>query len=196
MPTKDNATHQRILDAADRLFAERGYAGVTLQDIGQAASLRHASLYYYAPRGKEQLYIEVTERAFQRHNAGLTDAIIGAGGDLRAQLHAAARWFASQAPIDLGRMVRSDMPALPPEEADRLMHACLSAVRTPIAAAIRNATRKGLLTVEDADFAAMGFVGLVQSIHNIPKVFLPTAEALELAACRAADMLLDGWFQR
>jgi AcrR family transcriptional regulator len=155
--------------------------------------LRHASLYYYAPRGKEQLYVEVTERSFQRHNAGVTEAIIGAGDDLRAQLHAAARWFASQSPIDLGRMVRSDMLALPAQEADRLMQACLAAIRTPIAAAIRNAARKGLLTVHDADFAAMGFVGLVQSVHNIPKVFLPTPEDLAQAACRAADMLLDGW---
>jgi AcrR family transcriptional regulator len=70
MRAASNSTHQTILDAAERLFAERGYAAVKMHDIARAVDMRHASLYYYAPAGKEQLYVEVMERNFNRHRAG------------------------------------------------------------------------------------------------------------------------------
>ena len=44
--------YARILDAAAELFSTRGYEAVTLRDIGNAVSIRHASLYHYAPKGK------------------------------------------------------------------------------------------------------------------------------------------------
>jgi AcrR family transcriptional regulator len=94
---KDNATYHRLLDAAEALFMERGLAAVTLQDIASAIEMRHASLYYYAPKGKEQLYVAVMERTFKQHGEGLTDAVIQAGDDFRAQMHAVATWFATHA---------------------------------------------------------------------------------------------------
>ncbi len=191
--TKKDHTYQRIIDASERLFSERGYTAVTLQDIAQAVEMRHASLYYYAPNGKEQLYIAVMQRSFRQHGEGLTNAIIQAGDDFRAQIYAVADWFATHPPLDLGRIVRSDMPAINPADAERLIDLSLETVRVPIAAVIRNAARKGLVNVADPDFAAMGLVALVQSVHNIPPRFIPDPAATARAA---ADMLLDGWFKR
>jgi AcrR family transcriptional regulator len=196
MMMKRQATHQRILDAAERLFSERGLAAVTLQDIAQAVNMRHASLYYYAPEGKAQLYVEVMTRNFKRHGEGLTSAIIEAGDDFRAQIHAIATWFASHPPLDLGRIVRADMPALAPKHAEYLTELSMETLRMPIAAAIRNANRKGLVHLPDVEFAAMGMVGLLQSIHNIPGRYLPSQADLIAAAKAAADMLLDGWIKR
>lgn len=196
MNQKNNATYQHILNTAEQLFSERGYAGVTLQDIARSLDMRHASLYYYAPSGKEQLYIEVMVRLMRRHGEGLTRAIIEAGDDVRAQLLAVAEWFASQPPLDLGRLVRSDMPMIAPAEAERLIDLSLNTLRMPIAAVLRNGMKKGLLAVEDADFAAMGIIGLLQSVHNIPPMFLAT-EAARINAFKAAlDMLLDGLMKR
>lgn len=196
MEQRNNKTYRRIVDAAGALFAERGYAGVSLPDVAKAVGMRHASLYYYVPDGKEQLYMEVMERSFKHHREGLTNAIIEAGEDFRAQIHAVAVWFANHPPIDLGRMVRSDMPELAPENARKLTEWGLDALRMPISAVIRNAIRKGYITVPDIDFAAMGLVALVQSIHNIPRDFLPNEDDLSAAAKAAADMLLDGWYRR
>ena len=45
-------THRRspeILEAAARVFAERGYHGATTQDIANLLNIRQASLYYYFP---------------------------------------------------------------------------------------------------------------------------------------------------
>jgi AcrR family transcriptional regulator len=193
MNSKSKATYQSILNAAERLFTEKGYSGVSLQDIARAVNMRHASLYYYAPHGKEQLYVEVMERIMRRHGEGLTSAIIEAGDDLRMQLHAVARWFGSNPPLDLGRIVHSDLPAISPAEAERLIEFSLNTLRMPLAAMLRNGVKKGLIAAADTDFAAMGLLGLLQSIHNIPKQFLPT-DADRLRAFQiAADMLLDGW---
>ncbi len=196
MKNRNNATYQRILDASEQLFSERGFTAITLQDIAQSVNMRHASLYYYAPNGKEQLYIEVMGRMFRRHGEGLTNAIIEAGDDFRQQVHAIAYWFATHPPIDLGRIVRSDMPAINPVEAERLIDLSLASLRVPIASVIRNGVRKQEVSVGDIDFAAMGLVGLLESVHNIPQKFLPTREAKIEAALAASDMLLDGWLRR
>jgi hypothetical protein len=158
--------------------------------------MRHASLYYYVPNGKEQLYLDVMERSFKHHREGLTNTIIEAGDDFRTQIHAIAEWFAMHHPIDLGRIVRSDMPELAPENANKLMEWSLDSLRMPIAAVIRNGVKKGNILVPDIDFAAMGLVALVQSIHNIPRSYLEDENDLIEAAKKAADMLLDGWYRR
>lgn len=41
------STRRAVLDTARRLFAERGYAGASLQDIADAAGVTKANVYYY-----------------------------------------------------------------------------------------------------------------------------------------------------
>src|SRR5687768_8630129 len=60
-----------ILDAAERLFSARGYAATTIKQIGAAADVNSALLYYYFT-DKETLYRQVLGR--------LLDALIAAGG--------------------------------------------------------------------------------------------------------------------
>src|SRR5687768_17013247 len=57
----DTDSRTAILDAAERLFAERGYAATTIKQIGAAAGVNSALLYYYFA-DKEQLYRAVLER--------------------------------------------------------------------------------------------------------------------------------------
>lgn len=54
-------TRERVLDAAEALFAERGYAGASVRAIAEAAGLRPASLYSHF-EGKQALYEAVLER--------------------------------------------------------------------------------------------------------------------------------------
>jgi TetR/AcrR family transcriptional regulator len=52
-----------ILDAAERLFAQHGFRGTSLGDVGAAAGLsRGTPSYFYG--SKEQLYIAVLEHVF------------------------------------------------------------------------------------------------------------------------------------
>ncbi len=56
-----DSTHARILDVAERLFAERGLAGTAVRDIAREAGLTAASLYNHFA-GKQALYEAVLAR--------------------------------------------------------------------------------------------------------------------------------------
>ena len=60
-----NATRSRaaILDAAERLFAERGYDATSLHDVGAAAGVSRGTPGYFFG-SKPDLYQAVLERAF------------------------------------------------------------------------------------------------------------------------------------
>src|SRR3954454_9744659 len=53
-----------IIEAADRVFAERGFHGATTQDIADVLGIRQASLYYYFP-SKEVALEEVCARGVE-----------------------------------------------------------------------------------------------------------------------------------
>jgi AcrR family transcriptional regulator len=57
-------TRDRILDTAEALFAERGFAGTAVRDIASAIDLTAASLYNHFS-GKDALYAAVLERGLR-----------------------------------------------------------------------------------------------------------------------------------
>ena len=63
-------TADRILDAAEDLFAERGYAGATLRDVAKRVGIRIPSLYNHF-ESKERLYSAVLDRGIGPLLAGL-----------------------------------------------------------------------------------------------------------------------------
>jgi AcrR family transcriptional regulator len=64
----DFDTRERLLAAAERLFAERGYANVTVRAIAAAADVNWSLVGYYF-RGKEGLLAEVYRRHCSTLNA-------------------------------------------------------------------------------------------------------------------------------
>lgn len=58
------AAREQILDAAESLFARQGLEATTIKQIGEAADLNPALLYYYFD-DKEKLFHAVLERALQ-----------------------------------------------------------------------------------------------------------------------------------
>ena len=58
-------TQAAILDAAEQLFADRGYRATTLQEIGHAAGVSRGTPGYFFG-SKEQLYRAVVERLLRR----------------------------------------------------------------------------------------------------------------------------------
>ena len=139
----ESAARERVLIVAEELFSERGYDSVTLRDIAQSLGIRQASLYHHFPGGKEQLFVEVTERGLARHHAEMERRLAEHAGDLRAQLVSAGRWLLSQPPIDIPRMVRSDMPAISEEHARLLSRAALESLVVPLERAFREARERG-----------------------------------------------------
>ncbi len=174
---------ERVLDAAEKLFTERGYAAVTLRDIAQAVGLNHASLYHHVPGGKEELYVEVMERGLKRHHDGLESAIAGAGDDWRAQLRAAAYWLIEQPPLDITRMRLSDMPALSQANAERLNREVYELLLAPIARVFHRARKE---TDQATAMLLTGmFLFMVEGVHSAPPFGVPMTRR------QMADMMLD-----
>jgi AcrR family transcriptional regulator len=61
---KGKGTAAAILDAAEALFAERGYAGTTMRTVAKAVGLRDPSLYNHFA-SKDALYAAVLERTYR-----------------------------------------------------------------------------------------------------------------------------------
>jgi AcrR family transcriptional regulator len=57
----DPSARDQLLDAAERLFAQQGFSRTTVKQIGRAAGVNSALLYYYFG-DKERLYRAVLER--------------------------------------------------------------------------------------------------------------------------------------
>lgn len=159
---------ERVLAAAERLFAERGYQAVTLRDVAQEIGIRHASLYYHFPHGKEELYVEVTARRMQRYRAGLEQAIREAGADWHAQLRAAAIWLLTQPKMSFGRMLQSDMPAISEEAAERLRIIIFESLLQPLNIVFYDALAANPEKRKRSTTLAGMFLSLIEGIDNLP----------------------------
>ncbi len=58
MARKASDAKENILESARKLFAEKGFDGVSMEDIAQASGVRKSLIYYYFP-SKEVLFEEV-----------------------------------------------------------------------------------------------------------------------------------------
>jgi AcrR family transcriptional regulator len=61
MEIKNAGTEQTILDAAEKVFMDKGYAGAKTIEIAKIAGVNHAMLHYYF-RTKENLFNRVFEK--------------------------------------------------------------------------------------------------------------------------------------
>lgn len=64
---QDNSTYERILEAAAKLFAERGYSATTTREIVKEAGSSLSSLQFYF-QSKESVYSETINRALVRQH--------------------------------------------------------------------------------------------------------------------------------
>jgi AcrR family transcriptional regulator len=84
MDSPTSATRDNILAVALRLFADRGYAGTSVQDIVSGAKVTKPALYYYFP-SKADLYQALLDRAHDERFRLMQEAV-ARGGDLPGKL--------------------------------------------------------------------------------------------------------------
>jgi AcrR family transcriptional regulator len=78
---EDSKTRAQLLDAAEQLLVEEGYAAVTSRQLAAKAGLKPQLVHYYF-RTMDDLFLEVLRRRADRDMAGFERAI-AADGSLR-----------------------------------------------------------------------------------------------------------------
>jgi AcrR family transcriptional regulator len=163
------SSRDHLLDVAERHFAARGYAAVTIKDIAGELGIRQPSIYYHVPGGKEDLYVEVMLRHFERHRAGALAALNGEDRPIEERLRRLAAWMLSRPPLDMGRLVNSDYPELAPGALARLEPEFQRCIFGPIEQAFRDAESRGRLRVPDAPRLARVFLSLIDPLNSARK---------------------------
>lgn len=88
--TRDKAaTRQRLLDAAEQVFAEKGYHGTVVDDIIQVSDSSKGGFYFHFPN-KQAIFLALVDKLVPRLAAAI-DRAIAAEPDPIAQLDAALR---------------------------------------------------------------------------------------------------------
>ena len=179
----------RVLNEAGRLFGTRGYNAVSMRDIALEVGIRQASLYHHFP-SKEQLFVAVTERMFERHRIGLQQAIQDAGGELRSQLHAAAGWFLCEPPIHFLSMLHTDMPLLGEDNLKRLLAIFQQSIFEPLRQVFIQAQERGEIRDARPEMLTGFFLSVIDSIPYFTTD--PGDAPREVIVNEMISMMLDG----
>lgn len=189
--TETMKSRERVLEVAEQLFHEKGYNAVSMRDIAQALEMRQASLYYHVPDGKEQLFVEITERGFLRHRNGLEEMIAGAEPRLEAQLLAAANWLSDHAPIKLLSMLETDMPAISQQGAQKLTYLAFQCFFQPLTRLFQEAIAASELRPFDPNQLAGHFLSMMDGI-SYSTTGGHTTVPMDQLALEMIDILLNG----
>lgn len=87
---KRSGASGRILEAAVKLFAERGYAGASLRDVAAMAGVKAATIYAHHA-SKEHILAEVCRVGHEEQYRATRTAVLASGGDPCDQIVAYVR---------------------------------------------------------------------------------------------------------
>lgn len=188
---RSERTRARLIDAARELFADRGYAGVPVEEVVRRAGVTRGALYHQFPGGKEDLFAAVFDDVEQGVMEGIAEALADSGAEdpiegLRAGLDAT---LAIALDPKLVRLTILDAPAVLGWEAWRAAgeRYGLGLVRAGLAAAME----AGAIAPGPVDPLAQ----LVLAAVEEAVVYVARAEDPEAArdeARTALNRLLDG----
>jgi TetR/AcrR family transcriptional regulator, cholesterol catabolism regulator len=159
---------ERVLDVAEQLFSQRGYASVTMRDIAAQLKMKVSSLYYHAPNGKEELFVAVLTRNLARHERGLRAAIEQAGTNWQQQLYAAAHWLLEQPSLDMRRFIQSDQHALSSAHTQQIIQGMYTSLFDPLVQIFVRAQEETGADSPYPGVLAGAFLSLVEGFRDAP----------------------------
>lgn len=159
---------ERVLDVAEQVFSQRGYASVTMRDIAALLKMKVSSLYYHVPNGKEELFVAVITRNLRRHEKGLREAIHDAGERWQDQLYSAAHWLLAQPSLDMGRFAQVDQHALSGEHAQQIFLGMYTALFAPLEQIFATAQQQVGAAGPYPGVLAGAFLSMVEGFRNAP----------------------------
>jgi AcrR family transcriptional regulator len=161
----ETAPREKILEAAEELFARRGFAGVGLSEIADAVGLGKSSLFHHFPT-KAQLYAAVTQRILAEIEHALTRSL-AAGGSPVARFD---RWLDTivdllgSRPAHARLLLRSlfeDDELSGSSDEERAANQTLARIIDGISGLLREGMASGVLRVASIAHTLQSIIGLV-----------------------------------
>lgn len=121
IPEDKSSRRREILDIAARLFAEKGYQGTSMRDIGERAGVLGGSLYHHI-KSKDALFVELHDAALDQAQARIANAVAREEGPWSKLQAACVTLLEIQLDRDsLTRPMMNDFRAVPPEVREKLI---------------------------------------------------------------------------
>ena len=192
--SKKEALRRTVLEAAARLFAQRGFGGTNLQDIADALGISRPALYYYF-KSKEEILASLVEEVtiFSGHQATqlAAKADFNPSDTLRQMAFNHAKWLLEHTvQFRVVDRTENDLPAATRRTHDRAKRALLdNFVRT-----IERGIEVGHFRPVDATVAAFSIIGMCNwtAWWFVPEGRLPAAEVAKSIADLAVAGLRQG----
>jgi TetR/AcrR family transcriptional regulator, regulator of cefoperazone and chloramphenicol sensitivity len=194
-PEATESTRDRLLDAAEKLFAERGFLAASVRDITAAAGCNVAAVNYHFG-GKESLYHEMFRRRLatlrEQRTAGLRRALEEAGGAASLELVLRSFTTAFLAPLSdretgsrLLELISREMleRQLPP---DFLLNEMIEPTAAALADALRNVAPQ--IPREQARLCVQSVVGQLTHAAHLRR-FLETVPANRVRRPSYSDLV-------
>jgi AcrR family transcriptional regulator len=157
-----DGTHRRLLEGALVKFSDRGFHGVSVREVAQAAGIRASSMYAHL-ESKEQLLAELMLLGHEEHHESLRLALLEASADpcdQIVQLVGANVRFHAEYSL-LARVCNRELAALAPESRERVLAVRVQSERLFLDV-IERGVQRGVFDVANPHLgvAAIGAMGI------------------------------------
>lgn len=182
-----SSTRERLIQAADRLWGERGVGGVSLDDIARDAAVTKPTLYYYFS-DKSGLFTEVVCSVLEQHGGGLRTAS-RAARSTRQRLVASAAYLIG-ARCSGPRLMREGGVTLTIDQLSQTRSAFFRHFYAPLQQILDDGVRSGDLRPVDTAFAAQALLNLIDPWTA--RDARPGGRSAEQLAADIVDLVVDG----
>src|SRR3954462_6888743 len=180
-------TRERVLQAADRLWGDRGVRGASLDDIARAASVTKPTVYYYFP-DKSALFTAVICSVLEEHGAGLKTAA-RRGAPARERLVSALA-FLIAARCSGPRLLRDGGVSLTVDQTSQARSAFFRHFFAPLQQILDDGVAAGELRQLDTAFATQSLLNLLDPWTGRDP--LPGGRSPQQLATDIVGLVVDG----
>lgn len=193
---KEGSARERIRDAEIKLFLQKGYEGVSVDEIARASEVSKPTIYAHFA-GKEDLFVSLLEDACERLLAPLVSP--ADERPLSEILHEQARAYAAAVlrpeVVAMHRLFVAEAVRFP-QLSRRYFQAGPKRAHEGLAAFFRRQIAAGVMREVDPDAAAAQFAGMVLAPVRLKMLFKiieePDPETLQRQLVQAVEIFLGG----
>ena len=175
-PILDHQNAERILEEAWILFQQKGYRGVTVDELCRRCNLTKPTLYYYF-QDKETLFVQVLQ--YKLHGFR---AVIEQPGTIPERLERTAQVILESFLTEYSTLLRDREHIKEPANLDKIRQAFRSELFDPLNSLMQSGLETGELAAETPETLTLVFLGIINNFISraaeMPGSKLPLARKL------------------